>query len=193
MTSSSSSTTNLPCWATKVVDLRETNTTTSTRSSATLFRVECARIWQQRIHRAQRQAWTNTVQHMLHQKEQQQQTTTTETSNSCYSLVPPTESELPAEELLPLTLVSLPTDCRLDRQALAEAIWQHHGKSSTLWLPRLLPTLHATLKLLVHAMAHPKQMKRHSSMQQIVFGWAARTTSQVNSMVIVLEVCIYVL
>jgi hypothetical protein len=201
----------IPSWATKVVDgsAKEDASTfiTSTRQSASLFRIECARTWQQRIHQAQRKAWTEAVQSML--RREVEPTTPPETSSPLlqrYSLTPTTCSPLD-DELLPMTIISPAPSCRLDRQALVEAVWDYYrnDRCCSLWLPKLLPTLHATLHLLVRQCVHlhapadhefqlqaaryfrKHQKKRNTSMQQILLWWAARTNA-FDSMVIILEV-----
>ena len=158
-----------------------------------------------------------------------------------YTIAPHSLAEQDCQDdewLLPLTIVSPPPACRLDRQAMTEALWDYfrtttittttaspegHGNSSdrnrccSLWLPRLLPTLHATIHLLArqcvqmpeyyddhHEEYQPQTQqaaattaalryyskvskKRTTSMQQVLLWWAARTVSY-DSMVIVLEV-----
>ena len=219
-----------PSWATKVLDAStplDTVITTNTRQSAELFRIECARTWQQRIHQAQRRAWMETVKTMLQKSSNRdcpQSTVETEDTSTTplfeyYSLDCPAETDY-SDELLPMTIVKPSPACSLDRKALVEAIWDHYSSSSsssssncgsgkrccTVWLPKLLPTLHATLHFLVRqclhvtgavhdadfqrqaaAYFHKHQKKRHTSMQQILLWWAART-SAFDSMVIVLEV-----
>jgi hypothetical protein len=217
----------IPSWATKVVDAtaKDEEFQTSTQQSAHLFRIECARNWHQRIYQAQREAWSQTVQAMMMDTTEVVDSVL-ETQGSVildhYNIATmnsPPENDVDNDLLLPLTILSPPPACRLDRQALTEALWHyychHHqaihsngGRSSsccTLWLPRLLPTLHATLHLLVkqcvllpehndphfqsQALHYYKkhQKKRTTSMQQLLLWWAARTSTY-DSMVIVLEV-----
>lgn len=207
----------IPPWATKVVDASgkydASTFVTSTQQSANLFRIECARIWQQRIHRAQRKAWAKTVQTLLDHKAQQKSNTIESTTPQLahYSLSPCDPSENDGfeteQEFLSMTIVSPPPTCRLDRQALAEALWDLYqgSRCCSLLLPRLLPTLHSTLHLLTRQCLHTPmhndpefyaqstrffrkhQKKRHASMQQLLLWWAARTKA-FDSMVIVLEV-----
>ena len=238
----------LPSWVSKAGDAtkEDESPTTSTQQSAHFFRVECARTWHQRLYQAQRRAWSETVQAMMKQTmnpEEEDVTTVLEeqTTSSVfldrYTIAPPipTEQDCHNDEwLLPLTIVSPPPMCRLDRQAVTEALWDYfrtmttttttttttattpegNGKNGrnrccSLWLPRLLPTLHATIHLLArqcvqmpeyndqedhqtHAKAALRyygkvSKKRTTSLQQVLLWWAARTTSY-DSMVIVLEV-----
>jgi hypothetical protein len=201
-----------PSWATKVVDASAKDDAstfiTSTRQSASLFRIECARMWQQRIHQAQRKAWTEAVRAMLQREVKQPKTSEPSTPlRQRYSLSP---TSPPDDELLPMTIISPPPSCRLDRQALAEAVWDYYrdGRCCSLWLPKLLPTLHSTLHLLVRQCVHlpaptdhdfqvqaaryfrKHQKKRNTSMQHILLWWAARTNA-FYSMVIILEVRTY--
>ncbi len=207
--------TRMPPWATKTVNAYEnqgdSTFVTSTRQSANLFRIECARIWHQRIHQAQRKAWTRTVQDMLEYKAKENamvESTTAQLEH--YSLTPSGPNEYDRhfeEEFLPMTIVSPPPACRLDRQALTEAMWDLYrgGRCCSLWLPRLLSTTHSTLHLLARQCVsipapsdqefqnqasryfRKHQRKRHASMKQILLWWAARTKA-FDSMVIVLEV-----
>ena len=217
-------TTRTPAWATKIVDasVEDDGSTwvTSTRQSANLFRIECARTWQQRIHQAQRKAWTATVTTMLDcQPKVSEQTLANESETTSpmeyYSLTPPldshSDSTLDDDFFLPMTIISPPPPCRLDRQAMAEALWDHYQhhypdtRCCTLWLPRLLPTLHSTLQLLVRQCVHmptpldqefqyhasryfrKQQKKRCASMKHLLLWWAARTMA-FDSLVIILEV-----
>jgi hypothetical protein len=240
----------LPSWVSKAVDAtkEEESPTTSTQQSAHFFRVECARTWHQRLYRAQRRAWSETVRSMmtqtvLNKKNEKNDRTMLEEEPVTtpvldrYTIAPHSLAEQDCQDdkwLLPLTIVSPPPACRLDRQAITEALWDYfrtttttttslggHGNSDrnrccSLWLPRLLPTLHATIHLLARQCVQmpeyyddheeyqqPTQQaaattaalryynkvskKRTTSMQQVLLWWAARTVSY-DSMVIVLEV-----
>jgi len=180
----------IPVWATKVVDAttttREDEFQTSTQQSANLFRIECARKWQQHIYQAQRRAWLQTVQYMMMMELEDTSTKITAPNNTesqdegsaspllqhyNISFPKPTHQDTIQDEdewLLPVTILSPPPTCRLDRQAVSEAIWTYfRSKRGTdegscrrcrcrcLWLPRLLPTLHATMHLLVRQCIHP--------------------------------------
>lgn len=221
-------TTRTPSWATKIVDASveddATTRTTSTRQSANLFRIECARTWQQRIHQAQRQAWVTTVTTMLEPKTKEQTRTTlsanSPTTTTCpmeyYSIAPTLDQDgernTVKDLLLPMTMISPPPPCRLDRQAMSEALWDHYRYRShdtrwcPLWLPRLLPTLHATLHLLVRQCVHiptpldqefqnyaaryfrKQQKKRCASMKHILVWWANRTIAFDSLVIIIVEV-----
>lgn len=215
----------IPVWATKVVDatIKDEEFQTSTHQSANLFRIECGRIWMQRIYHAQREAWKKTVQSMLlvdtnyPTEKTSSPVVVPETEipswimeSYCIGVAPTENHNANTEESFPMTVVSPPPSCRLDRQAVTEAIWDYfresdNGRCCSLWLPRLLPTLHGTLHLLarqciqkpeqedevfeIQSMKHYRkhQKKRSTSMKQILLWWAARTSSY-DSMVILLEV-----
>lgn len=210
------SATRTPSWATKLVDASAkddaSNFITSTRQSANLFRIECARTWQQRIHEAQRKAWAATARSMLQRGVEQQNASSPGSSaplqrHSLTPASPPDSANDADDELLPVTIISPSPACRLDRQALTEAVWDFYrgDRCCSLWLPKLLPTLHSTLHLLVRQCVHlpaptdhdfqaqaaryfrKHQKKRNTSMQQILLWWAARINA-FDSMVVVLEV-----
>jgi hypothetical protein len=228
-------TTSIPKWASirKTSGVKQQSTTT-TKSSEYLLRLESARLWKERIHQAQRTAWKDSIATSImadfesftrirrdgKQAEEEVPTTrpckrariieedSREEDCRLYSLGEAEESFSTGDnifpfELLPCLMVYPPSPCRLDRAALTEALFASitmPKRVAKVWIPRLLPSLQATLSLVLRQCLQQEpsgalrqstrklfQKKRVASLQESVLWWASQT-QHYDQVVVLLEV-----
>jgi hypothetical protein len=203
----------LPKWAKITKAPHETSSITTVKSER-LLRLECARIWQARVSEAQRHAWNEVVKVLVlyeHENKQERRGSRANNSNSnsdfegyAYAMEP---SMNYPEELLPCLVVT-PPSCRIDQQALSQALllvaWDkdehEHRRVCRIVLPRLLPTLQATFHLVLRqclqqepsqalsqATRKLRKKKRGTSLQQSLLWWASQTQA-FDALELVLEV-----
>ena len=218
----------LPKWATIHKQADATANTATTVKSEYLMRLRSALQWQNRIQQAQRQAWNVVVDPIIHAnkdllvlKQQEKEKEEPPLKRSRVEPPPPQQKEdtAPATdpdiaiftsqpsnnyplELLPCLRISPPPICRLDRHALAEALWmQIPSRCCKVMIPHFLDSLHSTFALILRQCLQQetspslrqetrkllKKNKRATSLQQSLLWWASQT-QQFNSLVIVLEV-----